>query len=189
MRRLFLIATSMVLLGCSPSLAQIVAMPGTTAAPIIAPAPAAAAGNTNATPPAGTPGTALGSIHLNLASPLSGGGTGSISTCTANGFAGAASNFPVDETDPTAGATPGFDASETSATCSAPSPPPAIGPVSGSVFSSGAVPLSATEAGGSGLSPLIAGPFPTAPAASCSDMTTTGTATSGINGTFLTSGC
>jgi hypothetical protein len=158
MRRLFLIAAA-VMFGCGTSLAQVASLPDTTMPPSSTQAPTST-GSTVSIPPAGAPGTALGGIHLNLVSPLSGGGIGSISTCAANDFAGAASNFPVDETDPTAGATAGFNASGMSGICSAPSPPPTIGPVSGSVFSSGAVPLSGTEAGGSGLSPLVAGPFP-----------------------------
>jgi hypothetical protein len=172
MRRLLLITAATVLFGCSTSLAQVAGSYG-------APAPQVM------TPPVGSPGTALGAIHPNLASPLANNSAGSISQCTVSG-AGTASNFAVDTTDVTASATPGFNASEASAGCGAASSPPATpGLVSGSDFSDGAVPLGSTEAGGSGLSPLIAGPFPQPPTTTCSGDTTTSELTSDP----LSSGC
>jgi hypothetical protein len=158
MRHLLLITAALVVFGGSASLAQVAGSYG-------APAPQVM------TPPAGSPGTALGAIHPNLASPLANNNAGNISQCTVSG---AAANFPVDTTDVTASATPGFNASEASPGCAAASsPPPTPGLVSGSDFSDGAVPLGSTEAGGSGLSPLIAGPFPQPPTTSCSGDTTT----------------
>jgi hypothetical protein len=51
--------------------------------------------------------------------------------------------------------------------CIASSPAPSPGVISGSEFVDGSVPLSATEGGGLGLSPLIAGPISIAPSAAC----------------------
>jgi hypothetical protein len=161
MRRLLLIAAAMVLLGCSTGLAQV----GGAPAPMPQVSP----------PPAGSPGSALGAIQPSVTSPVPNSGVGTIGQCTENGTAnsaGTAADFPVDATDATASASPGFDASEASTNCGAASPPPTPGLVSPPDFANGAVPLGATEAGGSGLSPLIAGPFPQTPPTTCSGTTT-----------------
>jgi len=177
MRRLLLITAAMVLFGCSASLAQVAGSYGAAAPQVM-------------TPPAGSPGTALGAIHLNLASPLANNGAGNISQCAVNG-AGMAANFPVDATDVTASATPGFNASEASPGCAAASsPPPTPGLVSGSDFSDGAVPLGSTEAGGVGLSPLVAGPVPQLPATTCSgDATTSELTSEPLTSDPMSSGC
>jgi hypothetical protein len=54
-----------------------------------------------------------------------------------------------------------------SGSCNAGSPAPSPGVISGAEFVDGSVPLSATESGGLGLSPLIAGPILIAPSAAC----------------------
>jgi hypothetical protein len=167
MRRLLLITAAMVLFGCSTSLAQVGGAP--SAMPQVSP------------PPAGSPGGALGAIQPSVASPLPNNGGGTISQCAENGTAngaGTAADFPVDATDATASESPGFNASEASTNCGAASPPPTPSLVSPPDFASGAVPLGATEAGGSGLSPLVAGPFPQTPPTTCS-----GTTTSELTGT------
>ena len=46
-------------------------------------------------------------------------------------------------------------------------PPPSPGTITGSAFSDGALPLDVTEAGGAGLSPIIAVPDPATSATSC----------------------
>jgi hypothetical protein len=48
-----------------------------------------------------------------------------------------------------------------------PAPPPSPGTITGSAFSDGALPLDVTEAGGAGLSPMIAVPDPATSATSC----------------------
>jgi hypothetical protein len=168
MRRLLLITAAMVLFNCSTGLAQVGGAP--SAMPQVSP------------PPAGSPGSALGAIQPSVASPVPNSGVGAISQCTANGTAnsaGTTADFSVDATDATASASSGFDASEASPMCGATStPPPTPGLVSPPDFASGAVPLGTTEAGGSGLSPLIAGPFPQTPPTTCS-----GTTTSELTGT------
>jgi hypothetical protein len=153
MRRLLLITAAMVLFGCSTSLAQVSGAPAPM--PQVSP------------PPAGSPGAALGAIQPSVTSPVPNSGVGTISQCAENGTAngaGTAADFPVDGTDATSSASPGFDASEAVTNCGAASlPPPTPGLVSPPDFANGAVPLGTTEAGGSGLSPLIAGPFPQTP--------------------------
>lgn len=170
MRRLFLTTTAIVILGCGASLAQVAPMPGGTSAATTPPSSTQAptsAGAAISMPPAGSPGSALGAIQPSVPSPIPNSGVGTISECAANGTAnsaGTAADFPVDATDATASASPGFDASEASPNCAATSsPPPTPGLVSPPDFANGAVPLGTTEAGGSGLSPLIAGPFPQPP--------------------------
>jgi hypothetical protein len=167
MRRLLLITAAMVLFGCSTGLAQV----GGAPAPMPQVSP----------PPAGSPGAALGAIQPSVASPVPNSGVGTISQCAANGTengAGTAADFPVDATDATSSASPGFNASEASTNCGAALPPPTPGLITQPDFANGAAPLGTTEAGGSGLSPLIAGPFPQPPATTCS-----GTTTSELTGT------
>jgi hypothetical protein len=115
------------------------------------------------TPTVGSPGSALGTIYQNLGIPLSVGGIvglGTISTCTAD-IASPNASLPVDVTDPTATGT--FSVSETTAGCGIVPPPSSPGPIGGSAFSSSTVPLADSEAGSSGLSPLIAVPDPSNP--------------------------
>ena len=84
-------------------------------------------------------------------------------------------NFPVDATDVTTNAAAGFGTSEMSGTCNPGSPASRPEILTGSEFSDGAVPLIATEAGGLGLSPLIAVPgLPTSCASSSGMSESTG---------------
>jgi hypothetical protein len=164
MRLLFLTAAVISSLGCGTSLAQIAIVPSATTPPSSTQAPTFAA-PANLPFPAGTPGGTLGAIQFNLGSSIAGSTPGVIQICPATGTAGAIANFPVDATDMTTNAAPGFGTSEMSGTCSPGSPASSPEILSGSEFSDGAVPLSATEAGGLGLSPLIA--VPGSPSASC----------------------
>jgi hypothetical protein len=123
----------------------------------------------------------LGAIRLNLAAPIAGIGVGTITACPASGAAGTVSGLPVDPTDPMSSSmatttataslplsptdpmateTSQFGMSALSGNCSVPSAPPSPATVDMSMFGDGAVPLSATEGGGSGMSPLIAVPAP-----------------------------
>jgi hypothetical protein len=183
MRRLFLITTVVMLVGGGTSFAQV----GLTSSPAAPPAGApvgAPAGVTVSAPPAGSPGSALGAIRLNLAAPIAGIGVGTITACPASGATGTVSGPPIDPSDPmasdmaTASTAPAtaslplsptdplatensqFGTSALSGNCSPPSAPPSPAAVDTSTFGDGAVPLSATEGGSSGLSPLIAVPPP-----------------------------
>jgi hypothetical protein len=179
MRRLFFITASVLLLGCGTTFAQV----GPASSPATPPA-GAPAGGTGFAPPAGSPGSALGAVHLNLGAPIAGIGVGTITSCPASGMAGTVSGLPVDPSDPTASgmATPAatasfplgptdplatensqFGTSALSGNCSPPSAPPSPAAVDTSTFGNGAIPLSVTEGGGSGLSPLIAVPAPGCP--------------------------
>jgi hypothetical protein len=176
MRRLFLITASVMLVGSGAAFAQV----GPTSSPAM-PLAGAPAGVTVSAPPAGASGSALGAIHLNLAAPIAGIGVGTITACPASGAAGTVSGLPVDPSDPmasgmtmataTASLPPSptdplatensqFGTSALSGYCSAPSAPPSPAAVDTSTFGDGAVPLSATEGGGSGISPLVAVPAP-----------------------------
>jgi hypothetical protein len=148
---LLLLAAAIALLGTGPGLAQ-------ANVPNVTMPPASTTAGTPSMPPAGRPGSALGAIQTNLANQLGTGVTGRISTCTADGFPSGTQNFPVDETDVTAAPSPAFSASEVSVGCAPPAPAPGPGLVAAPAFDNGAVPLDATEAGGLGLSPLIAEP-------------------------------
>jgi hypothetical protein len=173
-RRLVLITASVMLVGCGATFAQV----GPPSSPATPPA-GAPAGVIGSAPPAGSPASALGAIHLNLAAPITGIGVGTITSCPASGMAGTVSGLPVDPSDPMAsGMTPAtasfplsptdllatensqFGTSALSGNCSAPSAPPSPATVDTSTFGDGAIPLSATEGGGSGISPLIAVPAP-----------------------------
>lgn len=176
MRRWLMVTTILIVLGCGPSLAQ------------TAPASGGAAPIAVSPPPTGMPGSALGAIQMNLAPPLAGNSPGNISLCATSGAGPGAASFPVDVTDTSAASSAGFAASEASPGCSAAPPPSGPGLVSGSEFSSGAVPLSATESGGSGLSPLIAVPIPADPAAACNNAAS-GADTTAQGGTTVSPGC
>jgi hypothetical protein len=165
MRLLFLTAAAIFSLGSGPSLAQIAAVPNTTLPPSSTQVPTFT-GLANLSRPAGVVGSTLGAIQLNLGGPI-GGSPGAIQICPTTGTAGASANFPVDATDATTNGAPGFGTSAVSGTCNAGSPASSPGIITGPEFSDGAVPLSATEAGGSGLSPLIAVPVSATPSASC----------------------
>ena len=178
----------------SPGWAQATTgVPAVTMAPGVAPtlAPAdapesggmpSATGITPAPPPSGAPGNALGSIHLNLAAPLQTNDSAH-TTCTATvDSIDATDDFPIDMTDASASAAP---------TCGLSSPPPTPGLVSPPVYGSGVVPLDATEAGTSGLSPLITLPIPSATPA-CSDGpadTAAPAMTEAFPGTTVPAGC
>jgi hypothetical protein len=203
MRRLFLITASVTMIGCGASFAQV----GPTSSPATPPA-GAPAGVTVSVPPAGASGSTLGAIHLNLAAPITGISVGTITACPASGAAGTVSGLPVDPTDPMASGMPTatataslplsptdpmatetsqFGTSALSGNCSAPLAPPSPAAVDTSTFGDGAVPLSATESGGSGISPLVAVPAP-----GCqSSLTATLMPydSNGTIGTFSTSAC
>jgi hypothetical protein len=158
MRRLFLVTLVTVLLGCGPSSAQMAPRSGT--ATTLAPA--------TVTSPAGVraPGNALGTIQLNLGPPISGSGLGTITTCAVNGIGASATIPPVDATEVPAEMTsvPFGVSAATPGICAPPPPPSSPNVVTGSEFGDGAISLDATEAAGSGLSPLIAVPDPVLPA-------------------------
>ena len=172
MRLLFLTAAAVLSLSCGPSLAQIATVPNTTAPPSSTTPPGSTeaptfAGPANLPLPAGIPGGTLGAIQFNLGSPIVGSPPGAIQLCPVTGAEGTMANFPVDATDVTTNAAAGFGTSEMSGTCNPGSPASGPGILTGSEFSDGAVPLIATEAGGLGLSPLIAVPgLPTSCASS-----------------------
>ena len=165
MRLLFLTAAAIFSLGCGPSLAQIPAVPNTTLPPSSTQAPTFT-GLANSSRPAGVVASALGTIQINLGSTI-GGSPGAIQICPTIRTAGVSANFPVDATDATTNGAPGFGTSAVSGSCNAGSPVSSPGIITGSEFDDGADPLSATEAGGSGLSPLVAVPIIPTPNASC----------------------
>jgi hypothetical protein len=162
MPRFFLMTTALVLLGYTAALGQVDAASSTTA--LTTPTPAGAA---ISMPPAGNPGGALGAIGHNLAAPIASNGLGTITACPTTSTGGVALNFPVDSTDLTTSGADQFGTLAMAGTCNTPLPTPSPGVVPESVFSDGADPLSATEAGGGGLSPLIAVPVPVSPSGSC----------------------
>src|SRR5271167_3320464 len=166
MRRLFLTAAAIVSLGCGTCLAQVAAVPIATATPSSTQAPTYP-GQANSLPAPGAVANTLGTILLNLGSPIAGSSLGGIQICPASGMVGPTANFPVDATDATTNAPAGFGTSAMSGSCNAGSPASSPGVVSGSEFDDGSVPLGATEAGGSGLSPLIAVPASAAPSTAC----------------------
>src|ERR1700728_2687045 len=158
MQRLFLIAAAILSLGCGTCLAQTAAMPKVTMPPSSTLVPALP-GLTNSSHPAGAAGSTLGAISFNLGIPIGASNPGTVQICPTTETAGATANFPVDQTDVTSNSVPGFGTSTMSGGCGIGSPASSPGIIIESVFSSGAVPLSATEAGGLGLSPLIAVPY------------------------------
>jgi len=166
MRLLLLTAVAIVSLGCGTCLAQTAAMPNVTTPPSSTQAPAFP-GLVTSPRPAGGAGSTLGAIQFNLGSPIGGGTPGGIQICPVTETAGATANFPVDATDATTNAPAGFGTSAMSGSCNAGSPASSPGVVSGSEFDDGSVPLGATEAGGSGLSPLIVVPTSATPSAAC----------------------
>jgi hypothetical protein len=155
MRRLFLITLVSVLLGCGPSSAQM-APTRSGAATALAPA--------TITSPAGVraPGNALGTIQLNLGTGISSSGLGAITPCAVNGIGASATTQPVDPTGVPAETTsiPFGVSATTPGVCASPPPPSSPNVITGSEFGDGAISLDATEAGGTGLSPLIAVPDP-----------------------------
>jgi hypothetical protein len=166
MRLLLLTAAAIVSLGYGTCLAQIATMPNATAPPSSTQAPTFP-GLANSLRPPGAAANTLGTIQPNLGSPFGGSGLGAIQICSASGTVGSSANIPVDATDATTNAPAGFGTSAMSGSCNAGSPAPSPGVISGPEFVDGSVPLSATEGGGSGLSPLIAGPITPAPSAAC----------------------
>ena len=171
MRLLLLTAVAIVSLGCGTCLAQVAAMPGATAVPSSTQAPTFP-GQASSLPPPGAAANTLGTIQLNLGSPIVGSGLGAIQICPASVTAGSTANFPVDATDATTNAPAGFGTSAMSGSCNPGSPASSPGVISGSEFVDGSVPLSATEAGGSGLSPLIGVPVAATPSAAYSSSPT-----------------
>jgi hypothetical protein len=166
MRRMFLVAATIFSLGCGTCLAQVAAVPNTTTTPSSTQAPTFPA-LANLLRPPGAAANTLGTIQPNLGSPIGGSGLGAIQICPASGMAGSTANIPVDATDATTNAPAGFGTSTMSGSCNAGSPASSPRVISGPEFVDGSVPLSATEGGGLGLSPLIAGPISIAPSAAC----------------------
>jgi len=174
MRLLFPTAAAIVLLGYGTSLAQVAAVPNTTMPPISTLAPAstqapAFPGTVNAPQLPGSVAGTLGTAQFNLGSPIGGRAPGAIQICPVTGTAAATANFPVDATDATTNAAPGFGTPGMSGSCVAGTPASSPGIITQSQFSDGAVLTGATEAGGPGLSPLIAGPY--TPTTSCASVT------------------
>jgi hypothetical protein len=167
MRVLFLTGVAIVLLGCGTSLAQIAAVPNATMPPSSTQAPALP-GIVTPPRPAGSAGSTLGAIQLNLGTPIVGGTLGAIQVCPATGTAAAIANFPVDVTDVTANTAPGFGTSAISGNCNVGLPVPSPAAIGGSELGNGAVPLSTPpQASAPGLSPLIAAPVSAMPNAAC----------------------
>ena len=182
MQRVFPVAAALVLFANGTTFAQSpttrsTALMGLTNPTIRSTAPG---GLTNPMP---SVGGGLGAIQPNVGSliPAPGGALGSITTCPMTGMANST-------TDTSVGGLPGtttgtsaiapFGTSALAGTCSpstptiAPgfsnaAPPPSPGTITGSAFSDGALPLDVTEAGGAGLSPIIAVPDPATSATSC----------------------
>ena len=178
MQRVFPAAAALILFAGGPTFAQSpttrsTALMGVTNPTIRSTAPG---GLTNPMPSVGAVGGGLGAIQPNLGSliPAPGGALGSITTCPMTGMAN-----PT--TDTSVGGLPGtttgtsaiapFGTSALAGTCSPSTPTiaagfsnavplPSPGTITGSAFSDGALPLDVTEAGGAGLSPLIAVPDP-----------------------------
>jgi hypothetical protein len=171
MRLLLLTATTIFSLGCGTGWTQIATMPNVTTPPSSTLAPALP-GVANSPHASGAAGSALGAIPLNLASPLAGSSTGAIQICPTAETTGSSVNIPVDATDATTNAPAGLGTSAMSGSCNAGAPASSPGVISGAEFVDGSVPLSATEGGGSGLSPLIAGPISIAPSAACPSSST-----------------
>jgi len=183
MQRTFALAAALVLFANGTTFAQSpttrpMALMGLTNPTIQSTAPG---GLTNPMPSVGAVGGGLGAIQPNLGSliPSPGGALGSITTCPMTGMA----NSSVDvgglpgATTATSAIAP-FGTSALAGTCSPSTPTiapgfsnaaplPSPGTITGSAFSDGALPLDVTEAGGAGLSPMIAVPDPATSATSC----------------------
>jgi hypothetical protein len=160
MRNLFLIAAAVILLGSGSCFAQVASNSS-----VIATSPSGVA---NPLPPVGSTASPLGTIRLNPGAlmPTSPTALGSITACPTTGIA---SLPPTADLGGSAGSP--FGTSAISGTCGAPFSPTSPAAPTGSAFSDGAIPLEATEAGGSGLSPLVAVPPPASSAPACSDLT------------------
>jgi hypothetical protein len=172
MKRVFPVAAAAVLFACGTTFAQ--APTTRSTAPM---------GLTIPTPSVGGVGSGLGVIQPNLGSliPAVGGALGSITTCPVTGMANST-------TDSSLGGLPGtmtgtsaiapFGTSALAGTCSPSTPAiapgfsnaaplPSPGTITAPAFGDGALPLDVTEAGGAGLSPMIAVPDPATSAMSC----------------------
>jgi hypothetical protein len=187
MQRVFPVAAALVLFACGTTFAQSpttrsTALMGVTNPTIRSTAPG---GLTNPMPSVGAVGGGLGAIQPNLGSliPAPGGALGSITTCPMTGMANSTTDSSVD-VGGLLGTTTGmsaiapFGTSALAGTCSPSTPTiapgfsnaaplPSPGTITGSAFSDGALPLDVTEAGGAGLSPMIAVPDPATSATSC----------------------
>ena len=178
MQRLFTTAVALVLFACGTAVAQVAfaPVPGAPMTRSMAPT-----GLTNPVPSVGAVGGALGAIRPNLGSLIraTDGAMGSITACPMTGTADSSmgSNGLPGATIGMSAIAP-FGTSALAGTCSpltptiAPgfsnaAPPPSPGTIAGPAFVNGALPLDATEAGGAGLSPMIAVPDPATSATSC----------------------
>jgi hypothetical protein len=178
MQRLFPTAVALVLFACSTAVAQVAFVPVPGAPTTRSTAPM---GLTNPMPSVGAVGGALGAIRPNLGglTPTIGGTLGSITTCPMTGMGGSTTDSSMDFSGlPGTSAIAPFGTSALASTCSPLTPaiapgfsnaaaPPSPGMITGSAFGDGALPLDATEAGGAGLSPMIAVPEPATSATSC----------------------
>lgn len=188
MRRALLITASMICLGCSTGLAQLAPTPGVPLPRAYMPPSSLPAGTMTMAPPAGTSGSALGAIHMNLGAPFAGIGLGTITICPASGMAGIAPSLPTNPTTPmTADIAPSASSVATIPVapvtspfgtswggCTAPLPSSAPPNLDSATFANAAVPLTSTEGAVSGMSPLITVPVPGAVA----PLTSTGAASS-----------
>jgi len=180
MQRFFPTAAALILFACGTAFAQVASVPG---APTIR--STALIGLTNPMPPVGAVGGGLGAIRPNLGSliPANGGALGSITICPMTGMASSTTASSMDvsglpATTTGISAIAPFGTSALAGSCSPSTPgiapgfsnaaqPPNPETITGSAFSDGALPLDATEAGGAGLSPMIAVPDPGTSATSC----------------------
>ena len=183
MQRTFALAAALVLFANGTTFAQSpttrsMALMGLTNPTIQSTAPG---GATNPMPSVGPIGGGLGAIQPNLGSliPSPGGALGSITTCPMTGIANSSVGVGglLATTTATSAIAP-FGTSALAGTCSPSTPTiaagfsnavplPSPGTITGSAFSDGALPLDVTEAGGAGLSPMIAVPDPATSATSC----------------------
>jgi hypothetical protein len=185
-QRVFPTVAALVLFACGTAFAQVAPVPGAPTA-----RSTALMGLTNPMSPVGAVGDGLGAIRPNLGSliPATGGALGSITTCPMTGMASSTTYSSMDFSG-LPGTTTGisaiapFGTSALAGTCTPSTPgiapgfsnaaqPPNPGTITGSAFSDGALPLDATEAGGAGLSPMIAVPDPATSATSCNGSSTT----------------
>ncbi len=177
MRRALLITASIICLGCSNSLAQVAPTTGVPLPRAAMPPSSSFAGMTTMAPPAGTSGSALGAVHINLGSPIAAGiGIGTITACPPSSMAGITPSVPTNPitpmtadmassatsagTIPVAPVTPAFSPFALSGGCAASLPSSAPPNLDSSTFANAAVPLTSTEGATSGLSPLITVPVP-----------------------------
>lgn len=178
MRRALLITASIICLGCSNSFAQVAPAIGIPLPRLAMPSSSSPAGITTMASPAGTSGSALGAIHINLGAPIAGIGIGTITACPSNGMAGITPSLSTNPTTPmtadmassatsagtipVAPVTPAFSPFALSGGCATSLPSSAPPNLDSLTFANAALPLTSTEGATSGMSPLITVPVPNA---------------------------